>query len=83
MHKRWYPVCRCGRTRTARRGTGDKSVEIRIGIFDAIERVVIEIGALSGDGYGFARTNAALPRGCRPCSAKPVDTFGASDTSCR
>ena len=39
-----------------------EGIEIRVGVLHAVERVVIEIGALPGDRNGLRRADAALPR---------------------
>src|SRR5690349_5539575 len=39
-----------------------KSVEVRVGVFHAIQRVVIEVGALPAHRNRLSGTNAALPR---------------------
>ena len=39
-----------------------EGIEIRVGVLHAIERVVIEIGALAGHRNRLGRADAALPR---------------------
>ena len=43
-----------------------EGVEIRVGVLDAIERVVVEVGALAGHRNGLGRADAALPRAGLP-----------------
>src|SRR5262249_30485975 len=40
----------------------DECIEIGVRIFDAIQRIVIEVGALPGQGNRLRRAKAALPR---------------------
>src|SRR6266850_1259147 len=49
----------------------DEGVEIRIGVLDAVDCIVIEIGALPGHGYGLTRTNSALPGPCLALRREP------------
>ena len=46
----------------------DERIEIRVGILDAVQRVVIKISALPRDRDGLAGTNPALPCACLPLS---------------
>ncbi len=46
------------------RGQNHERIEIRVGVLDAVQRVVIEIRALPRHRDGLAGTNAALPCAC-------------------